>query len=424
MEAIPRELQQHMEKGSILGLERMRMLCDKLGNPQDGLKYIHIAGTNGKGSTAMMVMQILKAAGYRVGFFTSPTIASERERYQINGELISEESYRELVQEIKPVLEQMNQKPTEFEFYTALAFLYFAKQKCEFVVLEVGLGGRLDATNIIAQKEVAVITAIDYDHKKELGNTLEAIAFEKGGIIQQGNDVVLYHSGDSVNTVITEICKQKKATLHIVSFSDLWQQDREISGQTFDLPDYPNIFLPLLGLHQQKNAKVVLQVISVLKKKGTMISKEAVYQGFAAAKWPARFEVIQKKPYIILEGGHNPQCFQTTFHQLEWYFPEKKITFVIGLFADKEYKTMLKIIAPIAKCFYIVAPNHQRALSKQQLKQELEIYQKPMTICDTPLAGVLQARQESKEEDVICVLGSFYLMGEIRSYFERTKNEV
>ena len=403
-----------------VGLWRIEKLNKVIGSPDKKLKFIHIAGTNGKGSTANMIMNVLIAAGYNVGLFSSPYLCRINEYMKINGKPVSDEEFSEIIGDIEPFAEQMDEPVTEFEFVTEVALEYFARNNCDIVVLEVGMGGRLDCTNIISHTEVAVITSIGLDHMEVLGNTVEEIAAEKAGIIKSGSDVILYQQAENIHEVVRDKCSEEGVPLHIAEFSDIIIKTTNINGQIFNYGQLENIQLPLLGTHQLKNASVAIETINALKRRGWKIETNDIYTGLAKTMWPARFELLQKSPIVILDGGHNPQCFEAVAESLQLYFPKKKVIFVMGVFRDKEYEEMLKIVMPYAQKFYTVTPNNDRALSAECLANYISDYHIPVRACGEPLIGVKCALEEAKEDDIICILGTFSIACSIRSFFEKS----
>ncbi len=412
-------IHQTQYKGSKLGLSNIQTLMELLGNPQDKLKYIHVAGTNGKGSTSAMLSSILVEEGYNTGLFTSPYINEFNERIQVNGKNIPNEFLIKGVEKLKSAFDKMENKPTEFEIVTALGFLYFHEMNCDIVVLEVGLGGRLDSTNIIKNPEIAVITAIGIDHTKELGEDIKKIAWEKAGIIKEHSDVILYEQDEIITDVIKEVCKEKSSKLYISEPNEINLKDFTLENQVFDYKDLKGVKLGLLGEHQLKNVAVVLKTIEVLKSKGWKISSENLMTGLEKVKWPARFEVINRKPIFIVDGAHNPQGVETLAKNIENYFKNKKITFITGVMQDKEYEKMYDLIASFAKKFVVVKPENPRAFDYHELGEFLkDRYKVEIIEGENVQLGIKKSLESSKEEDVIIAFGSLYMAGEIRSYFE------
>ena len=404
-------------KGSKLGLDRTRELLGKLDDPQKELKFIHIAGTNGKGSTAAMLSSILEEAGYRVGLYTSPFINRFNERMQVNHQPIPDEELAALTEYVRPHADAMADSPTEFELITALAMVWFARQKCDIVVLEVGMGGELDSTNIIDVPEAAVIAAMGMDHVKELGPTMADIARAKAGIIKEGGRVVSYGGNPEADEVIAAVCRARKASLRQPDFSAIVPGDFSLEGQTFSYKGWRGLRIPLVGAYQMNNAAVVLETVEVLRQRGWNISDEAVRQGLADTRWPARFEVLRRDPVFIVDGGHNPHGIRATAESLSRLFPGRKITFVTGVMADKDVEHILGLIVPLADQFFTVRPDNPRAMDAGELAARIEAMGAKATACASVRDGVDRAIQAEGPHGVACALGSLYMSGEVRSCF-------
>ena len=404
-------------KGSKLGLDRTRELLGKLNDPQKELKFIHIAGTNGKGSTAAMLSSILEEAGYRVGLYTSPFINRFNERMQVNHQPIPDEELAALTEYVRPHADAMADSPTEFELITALAMVWFARQKCDIVVLEVGMGGELDSTNIIDVPEAAVIAAMGLDHVKELGPTMADIAMAKAGIIKEGGRVVSYGGNPEADEVIAAVCRARNASLCQPDFSAIVPGDFSLEGQTFSYKGWRGLRIPLVGAYQMNNAAVVLETVEVLRQRGWNISDEAVRQGLADTRWPARFEVLRRDPVFIVDGGHNPHGSRATGESLPRLFPGRKITFVTGVMADKDVEHILGLIVPLADQFFTVRPDNPRAMDAGELARRIEAMGAKATACASVQDGVDRAIQAEGPHGVACALGSLYMSGEVRSCF-------
>lgn len=399
-------------KGSVPGLSRTQELLEKIGQPQKRLKFVHIAGTNGKGSTAAMSASILRAAGYRTGLYTSPYITRFHERMQVDGEPISDAELAEITAFIRPYAEAMADHPTEFELVTVIALEYFARHACDIVCFEVGLGGSLDSTNVIDTPEAAVICNIGYDHTEVLGDTLEAIAGEKAGIFK-GGDAVIYRGEPSVEAVFERVCAATGTTLHRAEFDALRLHRADFRGQLFDCGRRKNLELPLLGEHQLKNAAVVLKTIDVLTQKGWNISEEAIRTGLKTVSWPGRFELLRENPIFIVDGGHNPQCIAALEKNIQAYLPGKRLTALTGVMADKDYMDMYKLVAPYVAHFVAVTPDNPRALPAERLAEKLAVFGKPVTVCATVAGGVKAAL--AQPNDAVLAFGSLYMVGDIRA---------
>ena len=405
-------------KGSRLGLGRTRELLQKLGNPEKQLKFVHIAGTNGKGSCAAMLSSILEAAGYRVGLYTSPFINRFNERMQINHQCIPDGELAELTAYIRPFADGMADPPTEFELITALAMVYFARHQCDIVVLEVGMGGELDSTNIIDVPEAAVIMAMGLDHVKELGPTMADIARAKAGIIKEGGRVVSYGGNNEADAVIAAACREKNASLRQPDFAAIVPGDFSLEGQSFSYKGWHDLRIPLVGAYQMKNAAVVLETVEVLRQRGWHISDEAVVQGLKNTRWPARFEVLRRDPVFIVDGGHNPHGIRATAESLQRLFPGKKFTFVTGVMADKDVESILGLIVPLADQFFTVRPDNPRAMSAQELAERIRAMGAKATPCESVADGVDRAVAVEGKDGVACALGSLYMSGDVRACFQ------
>ncbi len=404
--------------GSKPGLPRIGELLEKLGNPQKGMRFIHIAGTNGKGSCAAMTASVLKAAGYRTGLYTSPYLYRFNERMQINGKEIPDDVLAEIVTRVKPVAEAMADHPTEFELMTAIALLWYKQEACDVVVLEVGLGGRFDATNIIDAPEAAVIMNIGLDHTAVLGDTVEQITFEKAGIIKPGTEAVLFQQSESVTDVVRRRCEELGVPLHIADFSEIKSEFDSLYGQSFSYRGEVYA-LPLLGSHQLKNAAVVLELVEVLRGRGWKLEQGDVEHGLYAVHWPGRFELVSEEPLFVVDGGHNPQCAQTVRENLLHYFPDKRRILLLGILRDKDYAGLTEILDGAADEYICITPDSPRALPAAELADFLKRYNKAVAVCESIRDGVSLALDRSDDESVVCAVGSLYSVGEIRACFEK-----
>lgn len=402
-------------RGSKPGLERTQALLAAMGNPERRLKYIHIAGTNGKGSTAAMLSSVLQRAGYRVGLFTSPYLQRFHERMQVNGRPIPDEELGSTTARVVPLAKALTDRPTEFEMMTCVAFQWFADRRCDIVVLETGMGGRLDATNVIEHPEVCVITAIGLDHTRELGGTTALIAGEKAGILKPGAPVVLYEAPADVDEVIAAACARKGCPLTRTRPGTIRVHADSMEGQDFDYPPYGHLKLSLLGGHQRKNAAVAVETLLQLRTLGWDISDEAIREGLAAARWPGRFEILRREPLFIADGGHNPQCAEALAANLANYFPDKPIHLLLGVMADKDWHTVMDTVAPLAASFTTVTPDNPRSLDSRQLGRYLKKFGKPVTVCGDAAGGIASLLARVPADEVICSFGSLYLTGQVRT---------
>ena len=396
------------------GLERITTLCKALGDPQNKLRFIHVAGTNGKGSTSAMLASILQKAGYRTGLYTSPYIRTFCERIRVNGKNIPEDTLAILTDRVRPIAEGMTDKPTEFELITALAFAYFAECACDVVVLEVGLGGRLDSTNVIENTALSIITGIDFDHTALLGNTIEEIAREKAGIIKTGCPVLFGGGKGVAYDTLHQIAIEKNAPFYIVDRSSYKQREATLDGTCFDYSHYVDLQLPLLGAYQPYNATLVLTAIDLLCNQGFAIDEGAVRQGLAAVRWPARFELLSRDPIIIYDGGHNPEGVRAAVASIQVYFPNQKVNLLGGVMADKDRDEMIETMKPVVARAFAVTPNNPRALAASDYAAQLASHGIPANAFASVSEGVRAAVESSKQEGIplIC-LGSLYLYGEV-----------
>lgn len=402
-------------KGSIYGLSRIQALLEKLGNPQDSLKYIHIAGTNGKGSTAAMTASILRKAGYRTGLYTSPYIYRFNERIQVDGEQISDEDLVAITEYVKPFVEEMEEKPTEFELVCAIAFEYFQRKQCDVVVLEVGMGGEFDATNVIRVPEVAVITNIGLDHTDVLGTTLEEIALTKAGIFKEGGSAVVYRGIPSVEAVFETVCAERNVSLKKADFDSLKLNSLDLYGQNFNCGSRKNIQLPLLGDHQLHNASVVLSIADTLIEKGWDISEENIYEGIRDVSWPGRFDIVCRDPLFIIDGGHNPQCLQALVKNIEDYLADRRVIALTGVLADKDYGDMYRPVMPLIDQFVCITPDNPRKMEAADLAKYLRAAGARATACATTQEGVRKAIDLAGKDGAILCFGSLYSIGAIHN---------
>ena len=401
-------------KGSIPGLGRTQELLEKMGNPEKKLKFVHIAGTNGKGSTAAMTASILSKAGYRTGLYTSPYIYRFHERIQVDGVEISDEDLTEITEYVKPLADSMAQSPTEFELVCCIAFEYFYRKKCEIVVLEVGMGGAWDATNVIEVPEVAVITNIGLDHTEYLGDTVEKIAETKSGIFKPHGHAVVYRSTPSVEAVYERVCAERDVSLRKADFEGLVLKAHTLEGQVFDCGSRKNLVLPLLGDHQLHNASVVLSIADTLIGEGWKISEQNIYDGIRDVRWPGRFDIVCRKPLFIIDGGHNPQCIEALVKNIRDYLAGKKVIALTGVLADKDYADMYKPVMPLVDRFVCITPPNPRKLEAEQLARYLQQAGAQAQASESILGGVKQAMDLAGEDGVVLCFGSLYSIGGIR----------
>ena len=401
------------------GLARIKRLLALLGNPEAGLKCIHVAGTNGKGSTSALIASVLQCQGYKIGVYSSPHLQSYRERLVINGGMIERPEFTRMVEMLRPrlaqVLQETNEQPTEFEVLTAMALQYFHEQGVDFAVLEAGLGGTWDSTNVITPL-VAVITNVSFDHMDRLGDTLAEIAGQKAGIIKPGVPVVTA-AGDEALAVIKAAASAKGAPLIDIGRYPPGQLiSLEKGGQTFHLTtagrEYRNLRTALLGPHQMMNGLVALAVCEQLQLQGIAIGERAIYQGFSQARWPGRFEIISQAPLIVLDGAHNPDGARTLRATFESLFPSCEAVFVVGVLADKDYAQMLKEFSAMAEVIILTAPDSPRAADPAVLAAAVSGCE---TIVQPDLReAVATGIRLAGTGKIMCVCGSLYMVGQVR----------
>ena len=412
--------------GSNYGLERTYKLLEHLGNPERDLKLIHIAGTNGKGSTTSMITEILMGEGYKVGMYTSPFIEEFEERIQINRNNIPKESLAILMDEIKvavdKVIEAGYNHPTEFEIISVLMLLYFKKENIDFGVIEVGLGGTLDSTNVI-KPIIQVITSISFDHTNLLGNTLEKIAREKAGIIKKGIPTVIYPQQEEVLKVIKNKCFEMDSELYIANNENLKFENIVNLDKPYQLLKYNNeidILLPLLGEHQIINLSVAMQAIEVLNNKNIIdISIANIVKSRKNVSWKGRLEVLSTNPYVVIDGAHNIQGIKTLSRNIKKYFKYENLYLILGILADKDVEEMIKIITPMAKKVYSVTPNSIRGELAESLKDEVSKFNKNCKAFDKYEEAYLEALNDAFEKDLILASGSLYMIGDMRKIIRK-----
>ena len=393
--------------------EHTRRALSYLGRPDRKFPSIHVAGTNGKGSCAAMLSSVLRAAGYRTGLYTSPYLYRFSERMQVNGEEITPDALARCVAAVRDKAEKMDEHPTEFELITATAMLWFVEEKCDVVVLEAGLGGRFDATNIIESPECTIIMNIGLDHTHILGDTLEAIAGEKAGIIKPGVPCVAYEQADPILEVFRRRCTELGCALTVPRFDALSVEFDSLEGQVFSYRG-DQYALSLLGAHQRRNAAVAIETARVLAARGWKIEQDALEHGLYAASWPGRFEVCADDPYFIVDGGHNPQCAEAVRDSLLHYFPETRRVLLLGVLRDKDYVRMAQILDRAADEYVCTAPESSRALPPEELAAVLREFGKPVTVCDSVSDAVFTAKDRAGSDGMVCAAGSVYLAGSVR----------
>lgn len=410
--------------GMRLGLDNIKKLLELLGDPQNNLKIIHVAGTNGKGSTCSFISSILKESGYKVGLYTSPFLETFTERIRVNGENIREEEVGKIVSLIKEKIEIMVSEgysyPTEFEIVTAMAFYYYNQEKVDFVALEVGLGGRYDATNVIDKPVVSAITSISLDHTGILGDTLAKIAFEKGGIIKEDCPTIVYPQQEEASEVIKNICAEKKSKYIECDFKNIEIKSSNINSQIYNCningKELRDLEIKLIGDHQIKNSIVALNVIEYLNDiKITNISEENIRKGLLETKWPGRIEKISENPMFIIDGAHNEEGAKSLANSIDKYFENKNKILVIGMLEDKDIDSVLDLLIPKFNNVITTTPDNPRAIDANKLKEKIERYNIEVTCKPNIKEAVDYALEISNKDDVIISAGSLYMIGNVRT---------
>ena len=413
--------------GSNYGLERTYKLLELLDNPQDKLKIIHVAGTNGKGSTTAMITSMLKGCGYKVGMYTSPFLEEFEERIQINGENIPKEKLAQLMTKIKyavdKVIEEGYNHPTEFEIITVLMFLYFATEEVDFAVVEVGLGGRLDSTNVITPI-LSVITSISFDHTNLLGNTLEEIATEKAGIIKSCIPTVIYPQEEVAEIVISSKCQELDSKLYKINKEDaklinIIKEDKIYQQVKVKLDDEYDVKLPLLGEHQILNLAVALKALEVIKDKAPKLNMESIVKSIATVRWNGRLEIMSNSPYVVIDGAHNIQGITQLNKNINKYFEYKDMYLILGILADKDVEHMVKVITPKAKKVFTVTPNSMRAETAEELMNEVKKYNESCEAYNDYKNAFEDALKLCKKDDLLLISGSLYMIGEMRGIIKK-----
>ncbi len=418
-------------KGSRPGLERISELCQRLGNPQDKLKFIHVAGTNGKGSTCAMLSSILVAAGYRVGLFTSPFIVRFNERMKVNGHDIPDDALAEITEYVRPHADAMADAPTEFELITAIAFEYFHREACDIVVLEVGMGGRLDSTNVISPETVilSIITGIAMDHTAFLGDTPEDIAREKAGIIKPhvpvlfggahgaiGADETTAIDHTAVAEVMARTAAARQAPYKETCHAHLRDVVCRLDGADFSFEHRSGLYVSLPGIYQPHNAATVLTAMDLLRQQGFPVSDSHIRQGLAQVYWPGRFEILCRKPLVISDGGHNPEGVDAAVASMKAFFGSQKVYLLSGVMGDKDYTPMMRRMAEISERIFTVRPDNTRALSAKAYADAFSALGLPAQGYDTVAEAVYAAMDACAQDGkALLCLGSLYMYGEIKA---------
>ncbi len=417
--------------GIVPGLSNIRELCNRLSNPQDALSFVHIAGTNGKGSVLAFVSTILKTAGYKVGRYLSPVITEYREKIQVNGRPISKKALCECMAEVKNVCDSMVQdglpQPTPFEVETALAFLYFKKSNCEIVVLETGMGGREDATNLITTTKVAVLMPVSMDHMQYLGKTLAEIAWQKAGIIKNNCYVISAKQEKAALEVIEREAGEKEASLTCagdVSKVKYGLEKQKFSYTTSSGHSFKDLEICLAGRHQVENATVALEVVDKLNCCGYTVSEKQLRKGLADTVWPGRFQVMGKRPLFVMDGAHNEDAAKKLAESIRFYFTNRRIIYIMGILKDKEYeKVIAETYAYADQIIALTPPENPRALPAMELAQTLKEYHPNITVAGSVEEAVEMAYLLAGKEDVIISFGSLSYLGRLTEILHKRQKK-
>lgn len=405
--------------GSVFGLERISRLAELLGNPQDKVKIIHISGTNGKGSFGAMLCSVLKASGLKVGSFSSPAITKVTDSFRIDGEAISDELFSQIILDIASVCKSMDEKPTEFEILTAAAFELFVRENCDIAVVECGMGGDLDSTNIISSPLLSVITNVQSDHCGFLGNTIAEIAAHKSGIIKEGRPVFFGGDDESALEIIRKAAEKCGSRLYLPNRNEPENPSFSLSGLSFDHRG-ERIEVSLLGTYQLANAANVLCCIDILRECGVEIPAFAVREGLSRVKWHGRFEILRKEPFIIYDGSHNPDGISCAADSIKRYFGEQKVALLIGVMADKEYTLYADMLGELIDSVFTVTPDNPRSLDSSVLAQTFSVKGIPSCAFGVLETGVKQAYEYAKEKNIpLIALGSLYMYREFTAALEK-----
>lgn len=417
-------LEEEVGFGSVPGLERIQALCDKMGNPERTLSVIHVAGTNGKGSAVAMLSSILREAGYRVGTYTSPHLDRYNERFLINGQEISDDDFAKEITLMKKICDELSAEgqavPTLFEIVTGAAFHYFAEQKVDILILEVGLGGKFDATNIITQPLLSLIMSVSIDHTDFLGDSIEKIAAEKAGIIKKNCPVVLYSQDKVVYNIMWTKAQELDAPFYCADHPEIHISSQTMEGTVFsvktDLLEMLDVALPLLGNYQIKNCITVLEACAVLQKQGVSLTDEAIRTGLKNSRWAGRMEICGNAPLILLDGAHNADGILQLANSMQTYFENKKVTLILGILGDKEYSKMAEYILPHADSVILTEPHSERKLDVFSLARSITNYEGMIYTEKEIEAAFEKAISITSADGIILCCGSLYMIGAMRSY--------
>ena len=404
--------------GQKASLDRLYTLLERLGNPQKGLKYIHITGTNGKGSTAAIFHSVLRETDLNVGLFTSPHLEVVNERIRLNGEYIADADFIRLVNKIEPIILELETELGEsfyaFELLTTVAFLYFQEKKPDIILLEAGIGGRLDSTNVIEEAEVSIITSIGLDHMTTLGDTLEEIMSEKVQILKKGGHLIVGPVPSSLKAIAEKQADAVAGAITFLDTNDIQVRETSLAYQTFNYKKWQAVKLSLLGIHQIENASLVLEACGILEQKGWDLPREMIYRGLEKASWPGRFERVLTEPLFYLDGAHNEASVKRLVETLEEVFSSEQFYFVIGMMKDKAYEKMIEQVAHLAKAFILVSPDWQRGFDVSGVAEDLRDAGYSAIVKENVVEVLHYIQHEIPKDATVIQFGSLYLVGDIK----------
>lgn len=411
--------------GTKPGLSRITALLALAGNPQNNtMKYVHVTGTNGKGSVCALLAQILMQSGYKTGLYTSPYIVDFTERIQIDGVKITHGALAEIVTKLRALSASFEDKPTEFEFITAAAFMYFARERCDVVVLEVGMGGEFDATNVIQRPELSVITSVALDHTAYLGRTVREIALTKSGIIKDLCPVLFAGDDELALEIVCDAAKKHGSAFRSLDVSDIRDASYSLNATVFSYKNLENIKLSLLGKFQLRNAAAVIECVDIMRSRGWNIPESALREGLEKVIWKARFELFSTDPYIIIDGGHNPQCAKAVYDSMRLYFGDEKAVLLTGMMKDKDCKTVAHILAPALQAVFTVRPENPRAMDPDALAEIYRSEKIPSEAFGELEKGVREAYLlAARTGSVLLVTGSFYMYADVVNALRKVSPE-